>query len=579
MVLDTNSFRTVRSDAIVTTKVISGILLSLALTLALAAQTAQEFYQRGLVQENSKGDLNEAINLYSQAAKTAGKDRSLAAKALIRVANCEEKLGHVDKAESAYAEVVRSYPEQRAESSAAQDRLNQLRRNSLGPDQSKIGNPTDVSALTTPFFDGYCNQCHNSATRSGGLDLQSLNAKNVSETTSTWENILRRLRSRRDPPPNLSRPDEKAYRSVTSKLEQALDNAYSANSPLYLAERVTDTEWAARIATMIWGAAPDALLLDDARKGMLRDPAVLNRHVIRMLRDAKSVNLVSSFLEPWLLLDQLNKSQFDPAIFPQADPELMQSMQTETRLFLESQLREDHPVLELWTANYTYVNDRLARHYGIAGITGKEFQRTTWQDRNRAGLLGMAGPLSVRSFASRTSPTMRGIYVLQKFLGIDPPPPPANVPPMSDTPAAREGSMRDRTIAHKVNVSCANCHSGFDAMGLALENFDGLGQWRNSDGGVPIDASGTFNDGTPFRTPAELRAGLLKYSDAFYANVTQQLLAYALNRKGRTGRLYDYEMPSVRAIVRSAAAKDYPWSAIISGVAMSAPFQMKKLVP
>jgi hypothetical protein len=189
----------------------------------------------------------------------------------------------------------------------------------------------------------------------------------------------------------------------------------------------------------------------------------------------------------------------------------------------------------------------------------------------------MAGPLAVISSSSHTSPTRRGIYVLTKFLGIDPPVPPANVPPLLETSAARERSMRDRLIEHKVNASCANCHGGFDPMGLALENFDGLGQWRATDGGVPIDASGTFVDGTRFNGPIELRAGLLQYSDAYYANVAQQLLAYALNRKGR--RLYDYEMPSVRAIVRAASAMDYRWSSILVGVVTSGPFQMKNLVP
>ncbi len=576
-------------------KVKLGIVLLLALSLVLAAQTAQELYQRGLVQEHSKGNLNEAIKLYSQAAKTAGKDRALAARALIRLASCEEKLGHQTEAADVYAEVVRVYPEQRAEASIAQDRLDQLRRTSPGPSRkSQIGRSAsasarslkdapDASVVTGPFFEGYCNHCHNAANRSGGLDFRSLNVRNVSENSSTWETVLRRLRARRDPPANLPRSDDKTYRSVISKLEQALDGAYSANSrannPMALAERVTDMEWAKRIAALVWGAAPDASLLEDARNGSLRDPAVLNRQVIRMLRDPKSVSLVTGFLEPWLLLDRLNKNPIDPAVFTQADPELVQSMQTEARLFLESQLHEDHPALELWTANYTYLNDRLARHYGITGISGKAFQRVAWRDRNRAGLLGMAGPLAALSSASRTSPTRRGIYVLTKFLGMDAPTPPANVPPLSETPAARERSMRDRLIEHKVNASCANCHGGFDPMGLALENFDGVGQWRTTDSGAPIDASGAFIDGTPFNGPVELRAGLLKYSDAYYANVTQQLLAYALNRKGRTGRLYDYEMPSVRAIVRSAAAKDYRWSSVISGVVASAPFQMKNLVP
>jgi hypothetical protein len=561
-------------------KVILWMLLTVALSLALMAQSAQELYQRGLVQEQANGNLQEAIKLYSQAAKTAGKDRPLAAKALIRIASSEEKLGHQDQAADAYAEVVRAYPEQRAEASIAQDRLNQLRRvlpaNSQKPSTGKL---TDVSALAGPFFESYCSNCHNAANRSGGLDLASVNARNISEDTAMWENILRRLRARRDPPANSPRPNDKTYRSVISKLEQALDSAYSANNTLNPAERVNDTEWATRIATLIWGTAPDASLIEDARNGNLHNPAVLNRHVIRMMRDPKSVSLVSNFLEPWLLLDHLKNSSLDTSVFSQAEPELLQSMQTEMRLFLESQLHEDHRVLELWTANYTYVNDRLARHYGIPGLSGKGFQRVTWRDTNRAGLLGMSGPLTASSAPSRTSPTRRGIFVLTKFLGMDASPPPANVPPMADSSVARERSMRDRLTTHKVNASCANCHAAFDPLGLALENFDGIGQWRTTDGATPIDASGSFIDGTRFNGPAELRAGLLNYSDAYHANVAQQLLAYALDRKGRAGRLYDYEMPSVRAIVRSAAAKDYRWSAIISGVITSAPFQMKNLVP
>ena len=185
------------------------------------------------------------------------------------------------------------------------------------------------------------------------MDLGSLNAGNVSENTAMWEKVLRRLRARRDPPANSPRPDDKTYRSVISRLEQALDGAYSASNPLNVGERVTDAEWASRIAALLWGSAPDASLLADARNGSLHDPAVLNRHVVRMLRDPKSLSLVSSFLEPWLSLDQLKGTSMDP--------ELLQSMESETRLFLESQLREDHGVLELWTATYTYLNDRLAR--------------------------------------------------------------------------------------------------------------------------------------------------------------------------------------------------------------------------
>src|SRR5215510_9098558 len=347
-------------------KIISGILLTVTLSLALMAQNAQELYQRGLVQEQANGNLQEAIKLYSQAAKTAGKDRALAAKALIHVASCQEKLGHPAEAAAAYGEALLTYPEQRAEVSIALDRLNELRRTSFADSQKSQGDRLrDVSASTGPLFESYCSNCHNAENKSGGLDLSSLNARNVSENTSVWENILRRLRARRDPPRDSPRPDEKTYRSVISRLEQALDGAYPPNSALNLSEYATDTEWATRIAALIWGSAPDASLLEDARKGSLNDPDVLNRQVLRMLRDTKSVSLVANFLEPWLSLDQRSKSPIDPAVLPQADSDLIQSMQMEARLFLESQLREDHGAVELWTANYTYVNDRLARHYGI----------------------------------------------------------------------------------------------------------------------------------------------------------------------------------------------------------------------
>jgi tetratricopeptide (TPR) repeat protein len=544
------------------------LLWSLMLSIVLSAQSPQELYQRALVEEHANGNLNEAIKLYAQTAQAAGKDRALAAKALIRSAVCQEKLGRPSEAAESYAEVVRSYPEQHAEISIAQDRLNRLRQTLPARSQNSASSLSDVSALTAPLFASYCNNCHNTSTRSGGFDLSSLNGRDVSERSAAWETILRRLRARRDPPLNSPRPDPGTYRAVISKLEQALDGAYSANSPLNLAERTSDTEWSTRIAAFIWGSAPDAALIDDAQNGRLRDATVLKRQVLRMLRDPKAENLVTNFLQPWLLSDRL----------PAMDPELLQSMESEARLFLESQLREDRGVLELWTANYTYINDRLARHYGISGISGG-FQRVRWPDGNRAGILGMAGMLAAGSVDGRTSPTRRGIYLFTRFLGMDPPAPPASVPPMLENPETAVKLLRDRLSAHKVNPSCANCHGSFDPLGLALENFDSVGQWRITMNGAAIDTSGVFIDGTPFNGPAELRAALLKHSDAYYTNVTQQLLAFALNRKGRTGRLYDYEMPAVRAIVRSAAADGYRWSAIVSGIIASAPFRMKNVAP
>ena len=217
-----------------------GLAFTLALSLALMAQNAQELYQRGLVQEHSKGNLSEAIKLYSEAARTAGKDRALAAKALIRIATSEEKRGHQREAADAYTEVIRSYPEQNAEATLAQDRLSQLSRLSpSGSRQAQIRVQADVSGVTGPLFESYCATCHNASNRSGGLDLGSLNGKNISAQTAIWEKILRRLRARRDPPPNSPRPDNGTYRSVVSTLEQALDGAYSSNTALNLADYVT----------------------------------------------------------------------------------------------------------------------------------------------------------------------------------------------------------------------------------------------------------------------------------------------------------------------------------------------------
>jgi hypothetical protein len=455
-----------------------GVLIALAVSISLAAQSAQELYQRGLVQEHARGDLKEAMALYAQAAKNAGKDRALAAKALIRLAGSQEKLGEDAQAEKTYAELVRAYPEQKTEMTVAQQRLKALRK-----------------AASVP------------------------------------------------PPP---------------------------------IEQVPDAELAGRLARFLWNAVPDAALLDSARKGELRDPVALERQVLRMLRDRRSIGLVDDFFAPWLALDRVTAARPDPVLYPQVDTALLEAMVTETRLFVQSQLREDRDAVELWTAPYTYVNERLARHYGLSGIRGGDFRRVTWPDQNRAGLLGQAGPLTTFSYPSRTNPTGRGIYVLRRFLGDEPAAPPANIPPLPEGSAG--GTMRDRLIAHRTNPACASCHAMFDPFGLALENFDAVGRWRTTDGDLPIDASDIYAD-TRFNGPVELRAALLKYRLAYYTNVTQLLLSHALNRKGRARRVYDYEMPVVRKIVRDASETGYRWSAILAGIGASDPFQAKQMVP
>ena len=558
-----------------------GLLVMLGLSVPVMAQQAPELYQRGLVQEHAAGHLEDAIALYMQAAQAAGADRALAARALMRAAGSDEKLGHRSDAAKVYAEVLRAYPERSAEVSLAQERLSILRDASVGISKKDVAVNGDVSSSTALMLDRYCDRCHNAGNRSGGLDLASLIGRPVGESTGPWEKVVRRLQARRDPPVGAPRPDGETYRAVTAKLQHSLDATYAANRTLLDAEHADDAELARRVATLLWNAVPDAPLLADAKRGRLHEPAVLRSHVGRMLRDPKSASLVDGFFARWLSLDKVTQARPDPSFYPEIDADLVQAMDTETRLFLESQLHDDRDAVEIWTANYTYVNARLARHYGLSGVSGQSFRRVTWPDDRRAGILGQAGILMALSKPSRTSPTTRGRFVLARFLGVDSPSPPANVPALVESPpaAAGAGTMRDRLLAHKVNPSCASCHTMFDPLGMALENFDATGAWRTTDGGAPIDASGTFIDGTTFDGPAGLRAGLLKYRDAYYSSLTQQLLAYALNRNGKAGQVYDYEMSAVRKIVGEAGASGNRWSSFLAGIAASAPFQMKHLVP
>jgi tetratricopeptide (TPR) repeat protein len=557
------------------------IVLSFVLTLSriAAAQEASELYQRALVQEHAEGNLAEAIALFKQAAQVAGRDRALAARALVHVGGSYEKLGRQPDAALAYAEVIRVYPDQRAEAAQAQQRLSALRRQARTTSEgAATGDAGELTSLM-PLFERYCTRCHGGDSKAGGLDLVALPSQKAGANATEWETIVRRLQARRDPPFGAPHPDDETYRTVISRIQEALDTEYASDRPPNDAERADDSELAARIAILIWNGPPDAELMDHAQKGRLHEPAVLNRQVRRMLKDARSSALVDTFFAEWLLLDRVQGAQRDPARSVQLDPELLRAMDTETRLFLHSQLRDDRDAVEIWTANYTYVNDRLARHYGLPDVTGKEFRRIVWPDSTRAGILGQAGILTMLSSPARTSPTTRGKYVLERFLGISAPNPPANVPALPERPGSAGATMRERMRLHRVNPSCGNCHALFDPLGLALENFDATGRWRTLDAGAPIDSSGSFVDGTRFSGPAQLRAGLLRFRDAYYTSVTQQLLAYALNRKGRSGRVHDFEMPAVRKIVRDASKNGFSWSSLIAGIVESAPFQMKTIVP
>lgn len=424
---------------------------------------------------------------------------------------------------------------------------------------------TDGSQVLKPFFDMYCTTCHNQSRKSGGLALDSLNAGTVAENTTAWERMLQRLRARRDPPIGTARPDEAHYESAISTVERALDHAYPQSQTLKTSNRVSNADLAVRMAKFIWNGAPDSILQDAAKKGTLGTSAGLDQQVRRMLQDPKANALVTGFFEPWALANSLDKAQ-------NVDEDLRQAFGTETRLFFENQIHEDHNALDLWTANYTFINARLASHYGLTGITGDEFRKFTFPADTRGGILGQGSFLIATSASDRTSPVLRGKSILTTFFGIAPPPLLPNVPPLKPND---NRPMRARMQEHASNPVCSSCHLTFEPMGWALENFNRVGQWRTTEAGETIDASGSFIDGSKFNGPAELRAGLVKYKTAYYSNVTQKLLAYALERPAKLWYLNDYEMPSVREIVRASAAHDYRWSSIVLGIVKSGPFQMK----
>ena len=336
---------------------------------------------------------------------------------------------------------------------------------------------------------------------------------------------------------------------------------------------LSDLELASRLSFFLWSSIPDDELLDAATRGELKDPAVLGRHTQRMLADARSKALIDNFIGQWLELRNLQDATPDRRLFPEYTDNLREAFRRETELFVESQLREDRTVLDLLASDYTFLNEQLAQHYGIPGVYGHYFRRVTF-DRNspRGGLLGHASVLTVTSYPNRTSPVLRGKWLLENVLGTPPPPPPANIPPLEDRGENdRPASVRERLEQHRENPVCATCHSQIDPLGFALENFDAVGGWRATDEGTPIDASAVMADGTQVQGPAGLRQFLLSRPERFVETVTEKLLAYAL---GRSLRYYD--MPAVRKIVRDAEATDYRWSSLVAGIVNSTPFQMRR---
>lgn len=351
------------------------------------------------------------------------------------------------------------------------------------------------------------------------------------------------------------------------RIEQ--DPAGAAPGTVY---RINDLELASRLSFFLWSTVPDDQLLDLAEKGKLKDAAVLEQQVRRMLDDPRSEALVSNFAGQWLYVRNLSQQKPDPDVFPEFDESLRQSFQRETELFFQNILREDRSVMELLDANYTFLNQRLAEHYGIPNIYGSQFRKVTLTDPNRGGLLGQGSILTVTSYPNRTSVVQRGKWILDNLLGSPPPPPPMNFDLEPHAKDGRQLTMREAMELHRSNAVCQSCHARMDPIGFALENYDGVGKWRDKDGGNAIDASGKLPGGVQFDGASGLKKIMVtNYRDQFENTVTEKFLTYALGRG-----LEHYDKPAVRAIERQAARDNFRISALISAIVQSTPFQMRR---
>jgi hypothetical protein len=334
--------------------------------------------------------------------------------------------------------------------------------------------------------------------------------------------------------------------------------------------RVSDVDLASRLSFFLWGTIPDKELIGLASQGQLSKTDVFDQQVRRMLADPRSVALSTRFAAQWLRLQDLSKVEPDALDYPYYDESLSAGLSGETEAFFDYLVRADRPVLELLTADYTFVNERLARHYGIAGVSGPTFQKVSYPNDRRRGLLGHGSILTLTSHANRTSPVLRGKWVLEVLLGSPPPPPPPDIPDLEESGDAKDGrflSVAEQLAIHRANPACASCHNVIDPIGLSLDNFDVEGSWRIKDRGVPVETSSVMYDGTPLNGVADLRAALLKRSDVITTHFTEMLMAYALGRRIESG-----DMPTIRRIIREAGTQDYRMSALILGIAKSPAF-------
>ena len=364
------------------------------------------------------------------------------------------------------------------------------------------------------------------------------------------------------------RTEEKTF---DAGIQRGLERVLAAPSFIFRVNRPSapDLNLASKLSFFLWSSIPDEELLTAATSGKLKDPAVLERQVRRMLRDPRATALVEGFATRWLELSKIAGFVPDTQLYPEFDENLREAMAEETKLFVGDQLRQDRSVADLLLADYTFANDRLAQHYGIPNVYGSHYRPVKFSDRRRGGLLGQASVLSVTSYPNRTSVVIRGRWLLANMLGAPPPPPPLDVPALREP--GQEGqpkALRERMEAHRKNPACASCHQRMDPLGFSLENFDAVGKWRAEADGVPVDPTASLPDGTQFAGVEGLRTYLVDHKEDFVRTLSGKLLAYAIGR----GIEY-YDQPAIRKIAREAAANDYRWSSVILGVVNSTPFR------
>jgi hypothetical protein len=421
------------------------------------------------------------------------------------------------------------------------------------------------------FLAEYCVYCHNAKMRTANVVLDVADLDTVAARAALWEQVVRRLRSGTHPPVSRPRAGRVVTDAFVAYVETALDRQDITNWAPDVAERLSSLELADRLSTFLWGAPPDEELQTLAVTGNLTNLATLRQQVDRLLESPRSSAFLTGFFGQWFYLENLDLKSPDAKSFPEFDESLRDAFRRETELFVASQVRDDRPVTELLTANYTFVNERLAEHYRIPNVSGPEFRRITVGDDARTGILGQGSVLTVTSYADRTSPVLRGKFVLETLFGAPPPPPPPNVPKLRENDPDHPTTMRTRLESAVKMPVCAACHAVMDPLGFALENFDAVGRWRETESGLPIDPSGRFAE-TPFNGPADFRMALLERSDAFVRTVAERLLSYAVDRPAEF-----FDMPAVRAIVHDAGVMNDRWSALIRGVVSSTPFQMKRV--